>query len=105
MKTRLNGSNQQLSSLVISTSPVKLFGVFGANNAAATRYIQVHPSPTLPADGAVPLLSIAVAAGGSYFATFSQGMDLDALTLCTSTTQATKTLDSASCLFNAMLAL
>lgn len=64
------------------------------NTNGAVRYFQVHDSATLPADTAVPKLSIAVAAGGSYVLDIPWSCT-NGIVICNSTTVATKTIGAA----------
>lgn len=64
------------------------------NTAAGTRYLQLHDSTAVPADGAVPLVSIPLAAG-AYYESDTPRDFINGLYACASTTQATKTLSAA----------
>lgn len=103
--TRKIGNGALVASLLVSTVPGKLLSVVVLNTGAA-QYLQVHESATLPANGAVPALpAIALAAGPSttQFDLGGVGIDLDAITLCNSSTAATKTIGAADCAIVAIL--
>jgi hypothetical protein len=93
-----SGGGALVASRVLSTTPVKLLGLIVLNTGAA-QFLQVHETTTLPADEAVPVLpSIPVAANGVTMFSFGDwGVDLDALTVCNSSTAATKTIGAANC--------
>jgi hypothetical protein len=105
MQTQTIGNAALAASLVVSARPAKLCGIYGVNNGASQQYIQIHEAPALPADGATPRLSIPVGAGQFYSIEFEAGMDLDAVTVCNSSTLATKTIGANNCAFTALVAL
>lgn len=89
------------ASRIAKASAGNLLGFSFVNGNAATRYVQVFNSATLPADAAVPVMSFPVATGatfafdsGKFPNQFSAG-----ITLCNSSTQLTKTIGSADSLF------
>lgn len=87
-----------VASRVISTTPIKLFSLIVLNTGAA-QYIQLFESTTVPANGAVPELpAVYVAANSTVQFDFGvYGMDFDSLSVCNSSTAATKTIGSADC--------
>ena len=95
------------TNLVVKASPGKLYGLWGYNNSASAQYIQVHNATTLPADGAsVPIVTFKVAAGDNFsldvFA-FNRYIPCDTgITICNSSTLATKTIGSADVWINAL---
>lgn len=93
-------SNETSSALeksrVIKASAGTLYGLSGYNSAAYAQYFQIHDSATVPADTAVPILGLVVQVGpGEQFQldfgvrgrAFANG-----ISVCTSSTLATKTL-------------
>ena len=91
------------ASLVVKASAGVLHKVTGVNTLGSTQYIQVHNATSLPADGAVPAVCIAVATGATFDIdfgprgrTFSTG-----IVVSNSTTVATKTIGSANCWIDA----
>ena len=94
-----------VASRVISTGGCKLLSLMIYNSNAAAQFIQIHETATLPADTAVPALP-AIAVGGNSTVNVdfgSSGIDLDALTVCNSSTAATKTIGAADCAILATL--
>lgn len=90
------------ASQIVSDGPGVLYGVRFTNTNAATRYLQVFDAEALPADAAVPLMSVPVAAGafvaldfGAHGRAFGVGC-----VVCTSSTQATKTIGAADALID-----
>lgn len=89
------------ASAIVKASAGNLYGFVVTNNNASTRYIQIFNSATLPADGAIPALTIPVPAGavlpfdtGKFPNYFTNG-----IVICNSTTQITKTIGAADSLF------
>lgn len=91
------------ASHVIKASAGVLFSITGYNSKASAQYIQIHNTTSVPADTAVPVLvfrveglsnfSISATKFGRYFST--------GITVCNSSTIATKTVGSADCWFDA----
>ena len=101
--TTVIGDGALLSSRVVKASPAKLYSLLGYNSGAA-QHIQIHETTSLPANGVVPKLSFPVGGGLYYSIDFGiVGADLSAITVCNSTTAATKTLGAADCSFVAVL--
>lgn len=102
--TQSNGTSAGLAASVIvkaSAGTLHKFTVYNSN--AAAQYIQLHNSATLPANAAVPLMTFVIAAHAHL--TVDYGVAGRAFTngivLCNSSTEATKTLGAADCLFDA----
>ena len=92
------------ASLIVKDAKGWLIAVVFVNTNAAARFLQVFDSATLPADTAVPLISISVAAGATYvlsFPGFAAPMQ-NGIVLCNSSTAATKTIGAADSLFTAL---
>lgn len=88
---------------VISTEKGVLYRISMLNTNVGTRYLQLFDADAAPADTAVPLMSIPVAAGawvnvdlGMYGKAFVNGMSW-----CTSSTAGTKTIGAAEALVEA----
>ena len=105
VKVPTSGAGALVASLVVSVKPCKLLALIALNTNASTQYIQVHETTTLPANGQVPALpAIPVATGSILMFDFGgNGVDLDALTICNSSTAATKTIGAADCSIVAIL--
>lgn len=87
------------ASLVVKTSNGLLFG-FTVSSVAA-QYIQVHDKEALPAEGAVALLSFPVAATSTITTVWIPPRYMEyGIVLCNSSTQHTKTIGSADCIFD-----
>jgi hypothetical protein len=86
----------------------RLHRIIATNTNAAQRFIQVFDSATLPADGAVPLITFPLGPGAStqppidfgvYGRTFQNG-----IVICNSVaTEATKTLGAADSFFDLLV--
>lgn len=91
------------SSLVVKATQGKLYGLSVSSTNAGTQFIQVFDARTLPADGTVPLISFnvsATSAGSIYFGSVGRAFE-QGIVVCNSTTQGSKTLGAADCLFDA----
>ena len=89
------------SSLVIKASAGTLYGLYVFNTGTVDQYIQVHNTTTLPADTAVPILTIPLYAGGVLFLDYGEyGIPFAVgMVACNSTTIGTKTIGAADCWF------
>jgi len=105
LKVPSNNGGALVASRVVSTVGCKLLALIVLNTNVAQQYIQVHENAALPAEGSVPELpSIPVAAGAIVMFDFGpNGVDLDACTVCNSSTAATKTIGAADCSIVAIL--
>lgn len=80
----------------------RLLGVTVTNTKASAQFFQLFDASSLPADTAVPIVSVDIAANtakGIYWGPDGRWMRLG-ITFCNSSTQGTKTLGSADCLFD-----
>ena len=103
-KYPLNSTTAALAaSSIVKASPGRLLGVTVTNTKASPQYIQVFDSRTLPVDTTVPIMSVAVAANSALFLDWGlQGRRfIVGIVVCNSSTDATKTIGSADCLFDA----
>lgn len=85
-------------SAIIKAAPGRAFQINVTNTGGSTEYLQIFDSATVPADASVPLLSIVVLAGataGVDFGFWGRGFSAG-ITVCLSSTQATKTLVGTS---------
>lgn len=95
-----------VASQIISTGPIKLLSLILLNTKNSLQYIQVHESATLPADAANPdVPSIPVGAGAIVMIDFGPGIDLDACTVCNSSSATQKTIGAADCQIQALIAV
>lgn len=91
------------TNLVVKASAGRLYQLYITNTKTTVQFIQVHNTTSLPADTAVPIytsylqpLSTTCVDFGDLGRYFSTG-----ITVCNSSTVATKTIGSADCWFNA----
>lgn len=97
------GDNAYVNSRVVAVGPCKLHSIIGYNGGPE-QYIHVHEAAAQPANATTPKHGFKVGAG-QYF-TFDLGVvgeDLDALTVCNSTTNPTTTVGAADCSIQAIL--
>ena len=92
----------KLASSYIASGYLRVYGITVYSSKASSQWILMFDRSSLPADTAVPLMAFPIAAAsnlGLYYGEmgrlFRQG-----LVLCTSSTDTTKTLASADCLFD-----
>lgn len=99
----LNYASRKLESAAqVKTTDGWLYGFTFTNTNAAARFVQVFDAPSVPADGAVPLLAKSVAAGDAVgFSWLPPRRFESGLVICNSTTQASKTIGTADSLFDA----
>lgn len=85
------------TSLIIKAGAGKLYGISGYNSKGSAQWIQLHDSATLPADAAVPKVTITVAATANFsidFGTLGRYF-ASGIVVCNSSTGPTKTIGSA----------
>jgi hypothetical protein len=91
------------ASHVVSAGEGRLYGFTVSSTRASGQFVQVFDAQALPVDGAVPILSIDIAtvtAKGVDFGPMGRWF-YRGIILCNSTTQGSKTLGAADCLFDA----
>ena len=103
LRLPLNNASRQLANfVVVKTGDGWLYGFTISNTKASAQFVQVYDAHDLPADGAVPLISKSVPASDAVgFSWLPPRRFESGLVLCNSTTQATKTIGAADCLFDA----
>ena len=86
------------ASLVAKAGPGTLYKITGTNTLATAQFLQVHDAASLPADGAIPKLVIAVAGNGNIDLDYGTiGRDFsNGIVICNSTTAPTKTIGAAN---------
>jgi len=89
--TRVIGDATLVTNRVVSTSFCRLAAVLGHNNTANDVYIQIHELAAAPSNGAVPRFSVLAFANSPYSFALPAVCDLDACTVCVSSTLATLT--------------
>jgi hypothetical protein len=98
-----NASTPALAaSLVAFVGQGRLMGITVSNTKASSQFIQVFDATTLPADAAVPIISIDIAtviAKGISFDPGGRWMTRGCV-ICNSSTQGSKTIGSADCLID-----
>lgn len=89
-------TNALAASLVVKTGPGILYGLTVYNSKASAQFVQVHDSVGVPADGAVPVLTLTVAASSNLGIQWLPGRTfLYGIFVCNSSTAATKTIGAA----------
>ncbi len=103
---RNSGSAALAAGLQVAAQASVLAGVTGYNSKGSAQFIQIHDSATTPADTAVPVFSMVVAAAANFSADFGvYGMTfVNGVYVCNSSTAPTKTIGSADCQFFARVA-
>ncbi len=101
--TTVAGNSALTNSLKVASQPTKLYAVTGMNLSGSAEYIQVFQKVT-PVNGDVPVFSFPVFASSPFALDFSfYGADLDAITICASTTATTLTLATANTTLQAIV--
>ena len=97
-----NSYNAALATNLVLVGAVRVYGFTVYNTKATAQFLNVFDASSLPADGAVPIFSWPLSANsgvGIYFGqpgrVFHRGV-----ALCNSSTDSTKTIGSADCLFD-----
>lgn len=91
--------NIAVAGVAVKAAAGRLYTVFGVNNNAAVRYIQIHNATSAPAETTAPLISFPVGAGEVFSFDFSLpfGKYLSTgIYICSSSTQLTKTITTST---------
>lgn len=93
------------ASKILKSSAGTLISLTVSNAKASAQFVQIFDSATLPADATVPMASYKVPAGDARsFDVPITGMAFaNGIVACNSSTQATKTIGSADCIFLAVV--
>lgn len=102
-ETLSSNSGAVAASRIVKAGLGRIFTATFTNTSNADRYYQLFDSLTLPADTAVPLVSVKCPAGGTVSMDFSfwGRLCLLGIVLVSSSTQATKTITAADALIDA----
>lgn len=94
-------STAAAASLVVKAVPARVLKLIGYNAKVSAQFIQLHDAAALPADTAVPLAVITVAASSNFeIPVPPDGWEcVTGVVVCNSSTYATKTIGSADCFF------
>ena len=97
-----NFAPQALKTSVVVPNHILVYGFVIYSTRTSSQYVQVFDADALPADTAVPIFSWPLAANTGVGVNYgSKGRQFYAgLVLCNSSTDATKTIGSADCLFD-----
>lgn len=90
------------NSLVAFTGQGRVLGISISSTRSSSQFIQVFNASTVPADGAVPLLSVDIAtvvAKGIAWDPYGRWFTIGCV-ITNSTTQGTKTIGAADCIFD-----
>lgn len=95
-----------VASQVVKPNPGTVVGVTGYNSKASAQFVQLHDAASLPADTAVPAVTITVPASSNFsidFGNFGRAFSTG-IVICNSSTGPTKTIGSADCFFDVQYA-
>ncbi|MEI6035709.1 MAG: hypothetical protein WCS65_15700 [Verrucomicrobiae bacterium] len=94
-------SAMSAASLVVKAAAGTLFSLTGFN-AGPAQFLQLHDAAALPANGAVPILVVAVPAVSSFAFEWKNGLPCaSGIVVCNSDIAVTKRIGSADCHFTA----
>ena len=98
-------SISQEASRVFKVGAGTIMSLIGYNAKVSAQFIQIFNTASLPADGAVPVYSFTVPASSNFSIDVPVcGVPLTTgITVCNSSTQATKTIGAADCWFTAVI--
>lgn len=96
-------SNGERASLVVKAETGRLYGLVVYNNSANQQFIQLHDATSVPADGATPIVVFEVPTQTARTLDFGiRGRRFNkGIIVCNSSTDTTKTIGSADCVFDA----
>lgn len=90
------------ASRVVKAGPGKVFTLNGYNSKASAQFIQLFNASSLPADTAIPVITLTAATVANFSLSFSDyGRFFPiGIVICNSSTGPTKTIGSADCWFD-----
>jgi hypothetical protein len=103
---KTSSTNGLAASIVVTPSTasaehLRCYDIVGFNTKTSDQYIHVYDAAALPANGAVPLVSIVAPAGYQFAISWTMGrLFANGIVVCNSSTATTKTIGSADCLFD-----
>jgi hypothetical protein len=91
-----------LASSFVSTGFLRVYGFTVYSSLASSQWILMFDASALPADAAVPIIALPVGASNQVSAYYGDSGRVfrRGIVLCNSTTDTTKTLGAANCLFD-----
>lgn len=97
-----NYAQQKTLASIVITNHILVQGFTVYSTKSSAQYLNMFDADALPADGATPIFSWALSANNGVGISWApRGREFHAgLVLCNSSTDATKTLGSADCLFD-----
>lgn len=97
----LNYAPNALQASVIVPGRICVYHIGIHSTKSSAQYVNMFDANTVPADTAVPLRSISVGANGTVDIDYTNGRQFQTgLVMCTSSTDATKTIGSADTFFD-----
>lgn len=92
----------KLANAYLATGYLRVYGITVYNSNAGSQFVLMFDSSTLPADTAVPLMTFKVSSQGTLGLYYGEMGRLfrRGIVLCNSSTDTTKTIGSADCLFD-----
>ena len=95
----------KLSSSIVLTGRVRVYGFTVYSTKATTQYVAMFDASSLPADGAVPIVNFPVLGNNQVSAYYGPmgRVFMRGVVLCNSSTDTSKTIGSADCLFDVQL--
>ena len=98
----VNGRASALASNIVITGELRVYGWVVYSSLGSSQFILMFDASALPADGLAPIIPLPVAASNQVAAYYGDSGRVfnRGIVLCNSTTDTTKTLGAANCLFD-----